>query len=149
LREAKARGAASQLDRLGMNVDFTDPGTRRIASSVAYLRDNLDRVPLLVVPVMRARVEGMTLFESASIWGSVLPAAWSFMLALRSRGMGSAWTTAHLTREREMAELLGIPIDEATQVGLFPVAYTVGTDFRAGPRVPASSAVYWNGWRKG
>ena len=68
------------------------------------------------------------------------------MLALRSRGLGSAWTTLHLWREAEMAELLGIPMARYQQVGLFPVAYTIGTDFARAPRRPAAEVLRWNGW---
>jgi len=68
------------------------------------------------------------------------------MLALRSRGLGSAWTTLHLHREREMAELLGIPYDEVTQAGMFPVAYTIGTDFKPGSRSVSAGTVHWNAW---
>jgi nitroreductase len=147
LRAAKAGEAPDPLVRLGMDVDLTDPAARRIGSSVAHLRDNLHRVPVLVVPVLTTRVERMSVFEHASTWGSVLPAVWSFMLALRSRGLGSAWTTAHLHREAQMADLLGIPFAETTQVGLFPVAYTVGTGFRPGRRGPIERITSWNGWR--
>ena len=66
---------------------------------------------------------------TASSFGSILPAAWSFLLALRSRGFGSVWTTAHLWNEQAAAALLGIP-DSVTQVAMFPVAHTVGTDFK-------------------
>jgi nitroreductase len=145
VRAAKAGAAPDPLVRLGMDVDLSDPGTRRIGSSVAHLRDNLHRVPVLVLPVLTTRVEGMSVFQSASVWGSVLPAVWSFLLALRSRGLGGAWTTAHLHREAEMADLLGIP-REYTQVGLFPVAYTVGTGFRPARRAPVESIVSWNGY---
>jgi len=71
-------------------------------------------------------------------------AVWSFMLALRARGLGSCWTTGHLHREREMAELLGIPFDHFTQVGLFPVAYTVGTQFARAWRRPVADVLCWN-----
>jgi nitroreductase len=74
-----------------------------------------------------------------------MPATWSFMLALRSRGLGSVWTTLHVSREKEAAELLGIP-DGITQVGLLPVAYTVGTEFKAANRQPADEVTYWNSW---
>jgi nitroreductase len=84
------------------------------------------------------------LFHEASLWGSILQAVWSFMLALRARGLGSAWTTGHLPREEEMAELLGIPMDRYQQVGLFPVAYTLGTDFRPAWRRPVEEVVSWN-----
>lgn len=79
----------------------------------------------------------------ASRWGSVIPAVWSFMLALRARGLGSAWTTVHLLREQQMADLLGIP-DGYTQVGLFPVAYTLGTDFKPASRRPVDEVRSWN-----
>jgi hypothetical protein len=71
---------------------------------------------------------------------------WSFMLALRSKGMGSAWTTIHLHREVEMAELLGIPHERVTQAGLFPVAHTIGTDFRAADRSASEATIRWNHW---
>ncbi len=76
----------------------------------------------------------------------MIPTLWSFMLALRSRGLGSAWTTLSLVREREVAEVLGIPFDKWMQVGLFPIAYTVGTEFRPTPREPAASFLRWNGY---
>jgi nitroreductase len=82
----------------------------------------------------------------AGYWGSLLPAVWSFMLALRARGLGSAWTTLHLAREREVAELLGIPYETCTQAGLFPIAYTLGTEFKRASRVPGSDLTHWNAW---
>ena len=83
------------------------------------------------------------MFYQASMWGSILQSVWSFFLALRSHGMGSAWTTAHLHREAEFAELLGIPA-AYTQTGLFPIAYTLGTDFRKAWRAPVCEVASWN-----
>jgi nitroreductase len=117
-----------------------------IGDSVMYLIEHLQDVPILVIPTFRGRVERLNSFYQASIWGSIMPAAWSFMLALRSRGLGSALTTLHLWKEREIAEVLGIPYDEFTQAGIFPVAYTVGTEFRAAQRKPAADVVHWNNW---
>jgi nitroreductase len=82
---------------------------------------------------------------ASSAWASIIPAGWSFMLALRSRGLGTVWTTMHLAREREVAELLGIP-DTVTQAALFPVAYTIGTDFRPASRPPAETITFWDSW---
>ena len=121
------------------------PGFERVGDSVQYLRDHMAEVPALVVPVIRGRAEGLDVFAQASFWGSILQAAWSFMLALRPRGLGSAWTTGHLNREAEMAALLGIPEDH-TQAGLFPVAYTLGTDFRPAWRRPVEQVLHWNGF---
>jgi nitroreductase len=118
----------------------------QIATSVYHLIEHLHEVPVLVVPCVTTRFEGASVFEQASHWGSILPAVWSFMLALRTRGMGSAWTTLHLHREAEMAELLGIPFAEVTQAGLFPVAYTIGTDFSPANRAASNDAIHWNHW---
>lgn len=122
------------------------PGADRIEASTAHLREHMHEVPALLVPVLFGRTDGpdTTQFLQASQWGSILQAVWSFMLALRERGLGSAWTTGHLNREREMAELLGIPYEAAMQVGLFPIAYTIGTDFRPARRRPLAEVVHWN-----
>jgi nitroreductase len=130
----------------GPTPDWGDPALQKIGGSARSLMDNLHRVPVMVIPTIEARPEGIDLFLQANLWGSILPAVWSFMLALRDRGLGSAWTTVHLHREREAADLLGIPHDRYTQAGLFPVAYTLGTDFRPGPRRPLAEVLHWNHW---
>jgi hypothetical protein len=103
-------------------------------------------VPVLVVPTIAGRLDAASIAEQAHLWGSVLPSVWSFMLALRSRDLGSVWTTAHLAREARMADLLGIPYADVTQAGLFPVAYTIGTDFKPGPRSDLDDHIHWNRW---
>jgi nitroreductase len=80
------------------------------------------------------------------MWGSIIQAVWSFFLALRERGLGSVWATVSLRREREIAELLGVPFTDYTQVGLFPIAYTVGTDFKPAWRKPVSEVLSYNGF---
>jgi nitroreductase len=132
-------------DRSGEAPD-TRPSDERMSKSVQYLVANMQRVPVLMVPTVARRYGGTTTFQQASRWGSILPAVWSFHLALRSRGLGSAWTTLHLYREEEAAELLGIPHDEQTQAGLFPVAYTIGTDFHAADRSRSERRIGWNRW---
>ena len=125
--------------------DRTAPEVIRMSASVMHLREHLDQVPVLVLPLLAGRVDGASIFYQASMWGSVVPAVWSFILALRSRGLGSAWTTIHLHQEPQMAQLLGIP-DQYTQVGLFPVAYTIGTDFQPAQRRPLREVASWNGF---
>ncbi len=125
------------------------PGHERLMESSRYLAENLHRAPVLLLPLIDGRLEDADLFVSASLWASVVPAVWSFMLALRERGLGSAWTTVHLTREREMAGLLDVPAERYTQVGLFPVAWTRGTDFRPAWRAPLEQVRSWNVWRPG
>jgi len=125
------------------HADYTSAEAQRMEASVTYLRDHLHQVPVLVVPVIAGPLEGANVFYQASLWGSLLPAVWSFMLALRGRGLGSAWTTIHLWRQQEMADLLGIP-PGFTQAGLFPVAYTIGEDFRPAQRRPLEEVASWN-----
>jgi nitroreductase len=118
----------------------------RIRDSAVYMARRLHEVPLMAIPCHAGRTDGADTFAQASTWGSILPAVWSFQLALRERAIGSTWTTLHLPNEREVAALLGIPYDEVTQVGLFPIGYTIGTDFRPATRVRAEKFVRWNEW---
>ena len=118
----------------------------RVLDGVFHLRDHLHEVPVHVIPCIQGRTEGKGVFMQASRWGSIMPAAWSFMLAARSRGLGSVWTTFHLAHEQEAAELLGIPYDEVMQAALIPVAYTIGTEFKPGVRAPLDSFVHWDSW---
>ena len=122
-----------------------DPQTRRVYESALALTHVLADVPVHVIPCIEQRLDGLPLIAAASGWASIIPAAWSFQLALRSRGLGSVWTTLHLAQERAVAELLGIPTG-VTQVALFPVAYTIGTDFKPAARPAAASITSWNTW---
>jgi nitroreductase len=123
----------------------SDSQTRRVYESALALTGILADVPVHVIPCIEGRFDGNSLPVAASAWASIIPAAWSFLLALRSRGLGSVWTTLHLVKEREVAELLGIP-DTVTQAALFPVAYTIGTDFKPAARPPVSTITSWNTW---
>jgi len=120
----------------------------RVTSSAVHLVENFHRVPLMMIPCISGRLDRAPTFQAASAWGSILPAVWSFMLALRERAMGSAWTTIHLMDggDAEAADILGIPHDDVTQAGLFPVAYTVGTEFKVADRLPLDTVLHWDGW---
>lgn len=112
-----------------------------------YLAEHLHEVPVHIIPCIEGRLVGIELFAQASGYGGILPAAWSLMLALRARNVGSAWTTIHLKYAQEAAALLGIP-DHITQAALLPVAYFTGDDFKPAKRVPARERTYWNGWEQ-
>ncbi|GHH64381.1 nitroreductase family protein [Kitasatospora indigofera] len=155
------RAALADLYRLGLvsprqrvartGVDRTAHDTARrlrMADSAQHLFDHLHEVPVLVVPCVRVedRQETATPVGQANTWGSVLPAVWQFMLAARSRGLGTAWTTPHLHYEREAAALLGIPYETTVQAALVPLAHTIGTDFRRGPRVGTEQIAHWDSW---
>jgi nitroreductase len=127
--------------------DTSDPQTQRVYASAFSLTDTLGQVPVHVIPCLENRIDNSSVLTAASAWASIIPAGWSFLLALRSRGLGSVWTTMHLAKEQEVAELLGIPAT-VTQAALFPVAYTIGTDFRPAVRPPAESITYWDAWEQ-
>jgi nitroreductase len=121
------------------------PKQRRMAASVMHLTEHMAEVPVLLIPTFHGRVDDKGVFWQASRWGSIAPAVWSLMLALRLHGLGSAWTTLHLLREHEMGDLLGIP-DTETQAGMFPIAYTIGSDFKTADRSRSEEQIRWNHW---
>ena len=128
--------------------DIRDEQIDAVMNSAKFLNEHFEEAPVLMIPCLEGRPDGAPAGVSASYWGSLLPAVWSFMLALRSRGLGSAWTTLHLIGdgEKQAAEILGIPFDEYAQGGLFPIAYTKGTDFKRANRLPAEQLTHWNSW---
>jgi nitroreductase len=125
----------------------TDAQTQRVYQSAMSLTETLAEVPVHVIPCLTERIDTAEPGIAAAAWASIIPAGWSFLLALRSRGLGSVWTTMHLFKEKEVAELLGIP-PTVTQAALFPVAYTIGTDFRPAKRPPAETITYWDAWER-
>ncbi len=121
----------------------------RSASSADYLADNMGRAPVLMIPCIAGRTdrpESNNLIAQTGTYGSIIPAAWNFMLAARARGIGTAWTTLHLMHEQAIAELLGIPYDDYMQVALIPIAYTKGTDFKPAYRPPVSGVMHVDQW---
>ena len=151
-RQAFAGYAESPMAASAQHAD--DPSMadtqQRVMSSAQYLADNMHRAPVFFIPCHTGRTdmlsgEGSNMAH-ASTMGSIIPAAWSFMLAARARGLGTCWTTLHLQHERKIAEILGIPYEEITQIALIPVAYTKGTDFKVGPRKDMAPIVHFDTW---
>ena len=118
----------------------------KMYTSTDHLFEHLHEVPGMLIPCMMGRVWDQPPITVASQVGSVIQAAWSFMLAARERGIGTVWTTIHLCYEQEAAELLGIPFDEVMQLALIPFAHTIGTDFRPARREPLELVTRWNRW---
>lgn len=143
-------GLASDDYRARVLAAEPDPAARAswiaMMDSARHLAENFPRIPALLVPCIDGRLDGAPASVQALKWGSVIQAAWSFMLAARVRGLGTCWTTVHLAAEEEVAAILGIPFEAVQQVALIPVAYTIGTDFKAGARKPFDHFVHWNGW---
>jgi nitroreductase len=117
----------------------------RIRNSTQYLSDHMVEVPVLVIPCIRAGRQGLDAGNQSGLWGSILPAAWSFMLAARSRGLGTAWTTLHLKYEAEVAELLQLPAGVA-QALLIPTAYYTGDTFKPAARTSLDDVLHVDRW---
>lgn len=118
----------------------------RVMDSAQYLADRMGEVPAMLIPCLPVRMGGAPNIMAASLYGSILPGVWSFMLAARERGLGTSWTTLHLMHEEEAAAILGIPFGEVTQVALIAVGYTKGTDFKPARREPLDTVLHWNSW---
>lgn len=116
---------------------------QRVRNSSAYLGEHMGDVPALVIPCIEAAT--LPQGNQAGLWGSILPAAWSYMLAARSRGLGTAWTTLHLKYEHEISELLNLP-GNLRQAVLIPTAYSIGTDFKPAPRKPLDEILHFDSW---
>jgi nitroreductase len=116
---------------------------QRVGESVRYLGEHLGEVPVLVLPCLRVR--SLPAGNQAGLWGSILPAAWSFMLAARARGLGTAWTTLHLAHEEEVAGILGLPSD-VRQAVLIPTAWYTGTTFARAHRGALDDVLHVDHW---
>lgn len=149
--EAKRSQLAELYRRAGLDylrtlrTEAGDPQTARVYDSAVYLAEELHRVPVHVIPVIRGRADGQASIAAASLYGSIIPAAWSFMLAARARGLGSVLTTLHLVHEQEARDVLGLPSDHV-QAGLIPLAYYTGDTFRRAERPHPETITHWNGW---
>jgi nitroreductase len=133
-----------------VNIRFPDPARNalqeRVIASTEYLVEHLGEVPVHVIPCLGIRTEGQPTVVQSAMWGTIAPAAWSFMLAARARGLGTAYTSLHLFAEEQAAQALGIPYPEVMQAALIPVAYYTGDTFKRAKREPLSTMVHWDSW---
>jgi len=125
---------------------FYEAQTARVMDSAGYLGEIIDRVPGMLIPCVEGNFADLSGAPLFSLAGSVIQAAWSFMLAARNRGIGTVWTTVHLALEGEIAELLGIPYPSVSQVALIPFGFTVGTNFKPATRQPLDRVLHWDNW---
>lgn len=134
------------LSQARARIDPDDAQTHRVYDSAEWLIDHLHKVPCIVIPCIEGRLPaGTPNAMAAAVYGSIFPAMWSFQLALRSRGLGSALTTIHLFFEKEVGELLGMP-EDVMQVALLPVGYTRGTEFKVADRPAPETITSFDIW---
>jgi len=120
----------------------------RVATSAQYLADRMHEVPVMAIPCIAGRVDrpGASNQDIAGLYGSIMPAAWSFLLAARDRGLVGAWTSLHLRYEREVADLLGIPFERYSQAALLTIGFSTGGEFKPANRIPLEGIVHWEQW---
>ena len=162
VKDAAKRAAIGEIYRQCFDIYKTLPGVYagsiqkdteaeqaqqdRVTESALYLADHMGDAPVLVIACTAGRVENVPAMMAASAMGNVLPGTWSFMLAARARGLGTAWTTVGLMMEQAIAEVVGIPFDEVQQACLTPVAHTIGTDFKPAMRPAPDTIIHWDFW---
>ncbi|GAB2909020.1 nitroreductase family protein [Rhodococcus aerolatus] len=117
---------------------------QRVGDSASWLGEHLGEAPVLLVPCLQTG-RPLPAGNQAGLWGSLLPAAWSYALAARDRGLGTAWTTVHLQREADVAEILGLP-DGVHQGALLPTAYYTGETFKPARRQPLDEVLHLDRW---
>jgi nitroreductase len=148
-KSARSPGGQEDILRQLIASATTDQEAAALTGKVAparYLTEHLHEVPVHLVPCIEGRATNLPALEQAAFWGGIWPATWSFMLAARSRGLGTVLTSLHLAFEREAAVVLDIPYEQITQAGLIPVAYTLGTEFKPAARKPVNEVLHWNRW---
>lgn len=132
---------------IAKDTDVEQAQQDRVATSADYLGETMGQAPALVIACTTSgRLEGVPAMTSASTMGNVLPAMWSFMLAARSRGLGTCWTTVGLMMEQQIADIVGIPFDDVQQAVLSPLAHTTGTDFKPAMRPDPDTIIHWDTW---
>lgn len=154
IQDAHKRARLAEMYRVGFaryrarpDSLLADHGHERLADSVAYLAEHLHEVPLHLIPCISGRLTADAPDSArAAFMASIIPATWSFMLACRSRGLGTCWTTMHLAQERRAARLLDIPYDDVTQIALIPIGHTIGSEFRPAARSRLERAAAINTW---
>ena len=136
------------FDRLGeLRAELAENGGEEppvVRPVLRELANRLHEMPALILVCMLGRPDE-SLARQVGFYGSVLPAAWSLMVALRARGIGSTWTSLHLMEEREAAAVLGIP-EDVTQTVLLPIGYMQNAKLAPAPRKSAREVTYWERW---
>ena len=162
VKDAAKRAAIGDIYRQCFDIYKTLPGVyagsiekdtaaeqdqqRRVVDSALYLADHMGEAPVLVIACTAGRLDAAPAMMAVSSMGNLLPGTWSFMLAARARGLGTAWTTVGLMMEQAIADVVGIPFAEVQQACLTPLAYTIGTEFKPAMRPDPDTIIHWDSW---
>ncbi|WP_409435806.1 nitroreductase family protein [Mycobacterium sp. SMC-14] len=122
---------------------------RKVSDSAAYLAEHIGEIPVLMIPCVEVIDGERTLTaENANLyWSSIMPATWNYMLAARSRGLGTTWTGVTLMADADMRDILGLP-DNVYHATTIPTAYYTGTIFRPAKRIPLDDVLHFDRWHR-
>jgi nitroreductase len=137
-------GSPAFAGKIKRDTEVLQDQQNRVVDSATYLAEHMAECPVLVLGCTTTRrLEGAAAAQAASALGNIMPAMWSFMLAARARGLGTAWTTIHLMMEQAVADIVDIPYDTMQQACLTPLAFTKGTNFQPAVRPDPDTVVDW------
>lgn len=108
------------------------------------LMQRLHEIPCMVF-VFAIGEPGDDVSGQIGFFGSILPAAWSLMLAMRARGIGTTWTSLLASRAEDIARILNVP-EGVTQTVMLPAAYTLGAKLKVADRLPAVDVTFFDSW---
>ena len=141
--DPKKKEAIAELYRSTL-VHLSETRGVKLKPAHRAMMDRLHEIPVMVF-ILALGEPGESMGEQVGFFGSILPAAWSMMLAMRARGIGTTWTSLLTSRAEEIASILDIP-GGVTQTVMLPAAYTLGAVLKPAHRLPAEEVTYWNGW---
>lgn len=149
LAEIYMEAAGKWMIEAHNKIEGTGHRQEKVMASAAHLATHLAQCQAIVFPTIIGVHDGS---GRPGLFDSVIQSVWSFCVALRARGLGTAWTTAILARQDELTELLGIP-ENMTPIAMLPVGWMKGTSVKLAPRLPAREITYVDGfsrtWEKG
>ena len=117
--------------------------TSRMIDGAMHLAETLNEVPAIIFvcgPVAYPPNAPMEQF----VWSALYPAAQNLIVAARSLGLGTTFTTFQMFIESELRELLGIPKEIKFAV-MIPIGWPQN-DFVKVKRKPISKVIHWDRW---
>jgi nitroreductase len=114
--------------------------TSRMIDGATHLAETLNEVPAIIFvcgPVAYPPNAPVEQF----VWSALYPAAQNLIVAARSLGLGTTFTTFHMFME---SELLGIPREIKFGV-MIPIGWPQN-DFVKVKRKPISKVIHWDKW---
>jgi len=134
---------APRFNAMGVGVSTTGRATSKMLAGAMHLAETMDEVPAIIFvcgPVAYPPNAPMEQF----VWSALYPAAQNLIVAARSLGLGTIFTTFHMFAESELRDVLGIPQEIKFGV-MVPIGWPQN-DFVRVKRKPIASVIHWDKW---